>query len=68
MKAASEELDNAVRENETPVQELGRRLDSCLELIDYYASTNFADSVEADRALHSSKVREHARVVIRLLS
>ena len=51
-----------------PEEDLVYRAHWSLDLIDHYANSNNADSLEADRSLHSCKLREHARAMITILS
>ena len=51
-----------------PEEDLVYRAHWSLDLIDHYANSSNADSLEADRSLHSCKLREHARAMITILS
>jgi hypothetical protein len=56
-----------VVEIKTPVEELLFSFRECCRLIDHFASLDNADSLEADRSLHESKVRDHVKKVISIL-
>lgn len=56
-----------VVQEKSPVEELVQSFRECCRLIDYFAGLENAESIEADRALHESKVREHVKKVISIL-
>eukprot|EP01041_Mallomonas_annulata_P012005 gene12005-25155_t len=59
--------DVALAPARKPQEEFLFRFRVSCQLIDHYASVDDSDSVEADKALHASKVRDHLREMVRLL-
>ena len=49
------------------IEEFEYRFTETLRIIDYYAELPNAESLEADKALHESKVREHIKFAIHIL-
>ena len=67
ISSASATRTPPVTQEKSPVEELVQSFRECCRLIDYFAGLENAESIEADRALHESKIREHLKMIIFIL-
>ena len=72
LQAASDSLNKIkitrpVSDDKSPREILIFRFSEFCRIIDHSADLENANSVEADKALHESKVREHIKVIISIL-